>query len=1552
MSDGDARIEDVLALAPLQEGLYSLSHLSGDDDVYTIPFVVDIDGPLDTARMRRGIEALLRRNSNLRAVFWDEDLPRPVQIVPSAVELPWYEIDSTPADLDAVTADEIRGGFDLSRGPALRVLLVNLPADHGVERRRMIVTMHHILIDGWSLGLFFTELRALYQSGGATDTLPPVRPYRDYIAWLATQDMQQAQRSWVDYLAAIDGPLMVADGGATMGIDRGVDSAEVSAPAEITRFALSAAETARLRRWARTQGLTLNTVVQFAWTLVLSRLTDRRDVVYGTVVTGRPDQIPGVDRIIGLFLNTVAVAFRFGSGNSVVAECARLQRESAAMREVGYLSLSSVQRAAGHSALFDTMFVFQNAPMEDAFTTATLDGGVTLRPVMTENLTHYPLTVVSHLLGEELLVVVEAVRESVPYLPGDIGAAMLAVLRGLPESAHAACEDLDVLPAPEISVLRDTAATPPAESSETGGATSVFTLFAEQAAATPEAVALTTDDVVLTYRELYQRSMRLAHDLTAAGVGPETVVAVLLPRGPQAIVTILATLAAGGAYVPVDLSLPATRIESILRQARPHLVVADTDHGDLLGARPVLRLDDPDVVRHIDARPVRAPQYGQHPASSAYLIFTSGSTGEPKGVIGTHEALISYFLDHRQRVYRPATARLGRKLRIAHSWSLSFDASWQPLVGLLDGHALHLFDDEAMRDAQRLVDGMDRYGIDMIDTTPSLLRQLTAAGLLRRPPAVLALGGEAIDSHLWEQLRALPEVAVHNCYGPTETTVEAVVADVTAIESANPDAGAPTIGSPTAGMSGYVFDSRLRPVPVGVTGELYVAGPQLARGYTARPGGTADRFVADPYHPGRRMYRTGDLVRRRPDDRLTYLGRADAQVKVRGYRIEIGEVETALRMLPEVADAAATVSRRGGGAGLIGFVAGASGSAPDPVAMRAVLAKHLPPYMIPARIVVVTALPVTVNGKLDVRELERLAEAASSTAGGSAGAAPVTPTEKTLSDLLADVFDGSAPGVDEDFFALGMDSIVAIALVNRARRAGLSVTARVVVANPTIRDLAAAVDRGAAQVGASDEATYGQVPPLPIVSWMYEHGNYRRFTQNMLLSVPEGVSAADLGVMLQAVLDGHDVLRSQLTHTAAGPRLTTRAPGAVRAADVLTRIVDVPGDTTGADLREATHAALDEIDPDTGDMVRAAWFRRPEGGDLLFLAIHHLVVDVVSWHILTADLSAAWERIRSGAAPKVLDELTSYRTWSQLMRQRAEGLVEPGHPERSRNQESPVATRSLSSGDQRAYWAAQVRGSDPAVGSRKPDPAIDTWASLQATVVRTPVATTASVLRGSTRDDGVREALLTALTITMASWRRERAEDHTGGALIALESHGRADDVVGADTSGTVGWFTTVFPVRLGAGELAVDAASAEADPGAVVRLLAAISGHISEIPFNGLDFGLLQQVAGVHELTGVAEPQVEFNYLGRADLMRNDGADWSIVTDDTFAAAMPIAPEPDLPLRYALDVVAGVEGGPDGPVLTTQWRWSSTLFTSADAARLAELWNRSITAVAAAVDR
>ncbi|MGW4529571.1 amino acid adenylation domain-containing protein [Nocardia sp. NPDC004340] len=1502
------RIEDVLALSPLQEGLFSLSRLAGDGiDLYTMQFVVDIDGPLDTGLLRRSAQAMLDRHPNLRAAFWDENVPRPVQIVPAHAEMPWTEQDARPEEFDDLAAAERRVPFDLSRGPALRVLLLTVPE---TGARRMILTAHHILMDGWAVAIYFTELLAVYQAGGSVAALPKPRPYRDYIAWLGAQDTAAVTQRWTDYLAELTGPLLLA-GGAPIAAD---------AVPEKTRLLLSAADTEAVRSWAGAHGLTLNTAVQFAWTVLLGRLTDRRDVVYGTTISGRPDQLPGVEGMVGLFINTVPVTHRLDRELSVVEQCARLQRECAAMRDIGHVSLSSVQRAAGHGTLFDTLFVFENAPIDDAIRTVTAPDGARFRPVEMESLAHYPLTVVAHMSGDELLVQFEAMPAALPYLPAEgLGERLLAVLRQLPGIGAAAPDALSVLTDAERAAFA-AAETPGVDPAEPADA--VWELFERQVAATPEAIALQdSSGLRLTYRELRELAARQAVEFAGRGVGAESVVALVMPRSPRSIIALLAAFAAGGAYVPVDTTLPASRIESILRQANPALVVtdaatrADLDPEGTVLAGSVLVLDDSLVAQGLSGEHVATPPVVRHSDQLAYLIFTSGSTGEPKGVAGTQAALMAYFADHRDRVYGPAMARLGRPLRIAHAWSLSFDASWQPMVGLLAGQAIHLFDAVEMRDAHRLCAGMIASDIDMIDTTPSMFAQLNAAGLVDRELPVLALGGEAIDAALWARLRELAlsassgrgGTAVYNCYGPTETTVEAVVAPIAEFET-------PTIGTPNAGMSGYVLDSMLRPVPGGVVGELYLSGPQLARGYIGRAATTSDRFVADPFRPGRRMYRTGDLVRHLPHGGLGYLGRADAQVKVRGYRIEIGEIETALRRLPGVDTAAVTVVRRAGGASLVGFVVGRADRVVDPVRTRAALSESLPAYMIPARVLALPQLPVNANGKLDGPALTRLAEAALADTGSDT--APRTATEKELAELLAELFDGRAPGVDDDFFALGVDSIVAISLVNKARRRGLTLTPRMVLATPTIRELAAALD--AAETAAAEKvADYGAVRPLPVVSWMYEYGNYRRFTQTALLRLPTGIDRQGIEAALQGVLDGYDTLRSSLTDTEDGTCLVTAPPGTVRAADILTQITD-PADTAEA-VHSVARVLMDEIDPRTGDMVRAAWFSGTDQGDVLLLTIHHLAVDVVSWHLLIAALG-------EGAA---LPESTSYREFSGRMAERAES--------------AEILSQS-------AYWRDQLDAPDPAIGRRIPYPDTDTWSSLRVATAVTPVPVTERVLASLTRDEGVREFLLTALTVTLASWRRERAQDPAHGALIALEGHGRADDLLGTDTSNTLGWFTTVFPVRLGAGAT-VDIERAEQDPAAARALLDAVTAQLSAIPNGGLDYGLLRYTTGVPELATARHPQVEFNYLGRVDLSGQAADSWSLLTGP-LNESLPLDPEPELPLRYALDVIAGIGSTPEGPQLTTNWRWSETLFTEAEATRLTELWQRSLAALAAAAQR
>ncbi|MEU9807842.1 amino acid adenylation domain-containing protein [Mycobacterium sp. NPDC050853] len=1513
------QIEDVLALSPLQEGFFALSQLADESvDLYSMQFVADIDGGLDVDLLHRSAQALLTRHPNLRAAFWDRGLPKPVQIVPAHADIPWEEHEAQPKEFDDIALSERRRPFDLGKGPAIRIVLLSVP---GESRHRMIVTTHHILMDGWAIAIFFSELLAAYQADGSVDGLPAVRPYRDYIAWLNAQDTAAATERWTRYLSTVSGPLMLADG---------VVAAHDSVPQK-SQFLLTPEETVRLRQWTAVNGLTLNTVTAFAWALVLGRLTDRTDVVFGTIVSGRPKELPDVERMVGLFINSVPMVHHIDYSTSVIEQCAQLQREAAAMRDIGYLSLSALQRGEGSAALFDTLFVFENAPIGDAAQAVEMADGARFRPVEMESLAHYPLTVVSHMHGDSLLVLIEAIPEAIPHVSGaSIGERVISVLRQLPEIGDRTPDALDVLTARECAeiVVMPSAADP--------SAASVWELFAAQAAENPDGLALTVQsteaDKRYTYAQLHADASRLAAELGAHDIGPESTVALVLPRSTDAVVAILAVLAAGAAYVPVDIGLPAARIESILRQSDPKLIITVGEHRDIAGGGyPVLALDEPVSMERISGRPATVPAVGGHREQSAYLIFTSGSTGEPKGVIGTHGALMSYFADHRDRVYRPATARLGRKLRIAHAWSLSFDASWQPMIGLLDGHTVHLFDAESMRDAHRLVHGMAEHGIDMIDTTPSMLAQLSAAGLLDRELPVLALGGEAIETALWNRLRSLSGTAVYNCYGPTETTVEAVVAPVK-------DYSEPTIGTPNQGMAGYILDSRLRPVPDGAVGELYLAGAQLARGYAGKPAVTAGAFVADPQRPGQRMYRTGDLVRRLPHGGFAYLGRADSQVKIRGYRVEVGEIESALRLQPGVQTAAVTVVRRAGGATLVGFVVSQQEMAEFNSSRTLMsLADRLPSYMMPSRLVVLERLPVTVNGKLDGDVLERLAlDALSGGAAEGAAAQPGSTTECALCECCAELFDGTAPGIDEDFFSLGVDSIVAISLVNKARKRDLMITPRMVLAAPTIRQLAALIDERADRVNRSEivdslagEADYGEVPPLPVVSWMYESETYRRLSLSVLVRLPEGIDSPRIEQMLQLLLDGYAMLRSTLVDTPDGPRVVTREPGVVRAESVLSRVELPAREATHAAITTAARDAFDALNPWSGAMMRATWLADAEAGDALLLTVHHLAMDVVSWHIVLGYLADAWHTVESGGVPKTPMEFTSYRQWSQLMQQRAS---------------------SADVSRQRDYWRAQVSGADPELGSRHADPVRDTWGTLQTTAIPTPVDITARLLASLNKPEGVYGFLLAALAVTVASWRAQRGQDPAAGTLVSLEGHGRADAELDTDTSGTVGWFTTVYPVRVGGGEVAIDVDQAENDSAAAGRLLGAVAAHISEIPHQGLDYGLLRYAERSVELASARDPQIQFNYVGRMDISGIDDRPWSLITGSRSLAVPPDS-EPDLPLRFAINIGSAVMTTAEGPQLVTNLQWSSNLFTSADADQLARLWQRSVAALARALD-
>jgi len=1464
-------IEDVMALSPLQEGLYSLTALAefteGEpaDDPYVIGMAADISGSLDVALLRDCAATMLTRHPNLRASFFSRGIARPVQIVPSRVELPWRDVAAADEDVAALEADERRRPFDLERLPAMRFLLIELPD----SRWRLVITAHHIVIDGWSLPVFVTEMMILYRAGGDPAALPVApRPYRDYIGWLASRDQEASQRVWREHLARLPGPTLLS---AAFG---GEDTArQPSRLPRRTELQLDAMATERLVMGARSRGVTLNTLLQMAWAVILSRLTDRADVVFGVTVSGRPAELAGVETMVGLFINTVPLRVRLEPAARVGEQCLVVQRDSAMLREHSYLGHAQLRALGGVGEMYDTLLVYENFPTGGMAAGDELTGtGVTFRPAAVESLTHFPVVLAAHMADDGLVLMVEVIDGALGNTTAaTLGHRLLATAEQLLARWDRPLRDVSVLLAEESAPLIG------ADSVRAQPGQGIHTRFAAIASRTPDNPAVTWAGGTLSYRELDVAANRLAGTLAAGGAGAETPVAIKLSRGPDYIVAILAVLKTGATYVPLEPGMPAERVNSILRQSGATIVIDETFAAN--------------CGRTDEFAPVAV-----NPQQAAYVVFTSGTTGEPKGVIGTHAAVGAYADDHLDSVLRPAAARLGRPLRIAHAWSFAFDAAWQPLVALLDGHVVHVVDEHTQTDAEALVAVIAEHGVDMIDTTPSMFAQLRSAGLLTRVPlSVLALGGEALGGAAWSFIRTecrRTAMTAFNCYGPTETTVEAVVAAIDEYDE-------PSIGHPTRGTRGYVLDSALRAVPFGVAGELYLGGAQLARGYLGRAPETVQRFVADPFVAGERMYRTGDVVRRQPDGSLQYVGRADTQVKIRGHRVEPGEIAVALESHPRVRQARVVVRERHGVPRLTGYVVSDSPvGSPSVSELRRMLVARLPRYMVPQRIVVVDDIPLTPNGKLDEAALAATDVAAWAESGGTE---PETATEAVLTELLTGILQVSRIDPDADFLELGLDSIVALTVVQSARRRGLALRARLVLECSSVRELAAAIDAEATEAAEAAirtpdaETESGPIPLLANAHWLYEFGDPRRLAQAEAIRLPVGVTGEQLRTALATIMDGHEVLRSRLDRATMTLHAGQPAEFLIEAA--------VPGDLPAA-VAAHTGQAIDSLDPERGKLLAAAWLRPPTGQSVLVLAAHVLAVDPVSWQVVLGELAATLHALIAGKAPAPVREHTSYRRWVHAMIERAESL------------------------DSEPYWAAQLDGDDPDLGRRRLTPDADRAGGLLVHTAMLDLDTTARLLKSG---QPFFEVLVAAASRMVTRWRQLH-DQPTPPPLLALETHGRADVLFDGlepsggrvvDTTETVGLLSAIYPLRV-----------ETEDPRQVRELLAAIPG-------DGVDYGLLRYLRRdtARRLAGFSGPQLLLNYLGRADVGGTSGL-W---LDRTLLSGVSPLPEPELAVRYELSLVATVLGGGDHQVLVTQWRSLPDILDESDIATLQTLWTQAL---------
>ncbi|MFE9102021.1 amino acid adenylation domain-containing protein [Actinomadura geliboluensis] len=1028
-----SQLEDILPLSPLQQGLFFHALYDSGHDVYTAQIVLDLRGPLDAAALKAAAQTLLRRHANLRAGFRQRKEGSPVQVVHRAVRLPWRDEDlsALPEPGREARARELADAerarpFDMAKPPLLRFMLIKMADD----LHRMVFTNHHILLDGWSTPVLQTELFALYLAEGDDTGMPRVAPYKNYLAWLAAQDRAAAEDAWRTSLQGVHEPTLVAPGAPEPG---------TGAPGRV-RTQLTEELTTALSARARAQGVTLNTVLQLAWGTLLSTLTGSSDVVFGAAVSGRPPELPGIEQMIGLFINTLPIRVRVRPADTVAEALARLQDEQAALMPHHHLGLADIQRLTGAGTLFDTMTVLENYPFDADAAGADL-GGLTLRDVDGYDATHYPLTFAA-VPGRGLSLRIDHRPDL--FTGEDAERLMRRLLRVLDAIAHK-----PDLPLGRVSVLDDGERADVLENWQgrrTGRAPGTLTgRFAEQRAKTPDATAVRAAGASLTYAELDARANRLAHRLIELGVRRESRVAVLLERSADVAVASLAILKAGGAYAPLHPGQPADRIAWAIGEVGAPVLIVDgamRDRAAALGtAARVIAVDDPETA----AAPDTDPAVPCHPDQLACVFFTSGSTGLPKGVMITHRDAVGLATDGRLRG--------GAHDRVLVHSSHAFDAStyelWTPLLrggtavfappGPLDGAAL-----------EEIIRTEDLTAAFLTTTLFNLVAE-------ERPHAFARLrevltGGEAgSPAAMRKVLAACPDTEVVHMYGPTEATTYATAAPQRA-PLADPAERTPVLGRPYDDMRMYVLDQGLRPVPPGVVGEAYIAGSGVARGYLRRPALTAERFVPDPFGaPGDRMYRTGDLVRWRPGGDLEYVDRADFQVKIRGFRIELGEVEAAIAAHPGVANVAVIAREEAPGhKALVAYVI-----APTTDGLREFVKERLPEYMVPAAFVRMDTFPVGPTGKLDRRALP-----APDYSGAAAGRDPRTPDEERLCAVVAEVLGLDRVAADASFFDLGGDSIAALKLVTRARQAGVELTPRDVFTHQTVEALVKAGDPG------------------------------------------------------------------------------------------------------------------------------------------------------------------------------------------------------------------------------------------------------------------------------------------------------------------------------------------------------------------------------------------------------------------------------------------------------------------------------------------------------------
>ena len=1432
-------------LSDAQQRQWLMMQLAPESTAYNIPTAIRLKGDLSIESLRQSITQVVSRQDTLRTRY------PAINGTAAPKLLPMPEIDLNRVDLSHLTvqaqrteiADHIQQQaqqpFDLAEGPLWRSQLLRL----GDREHILLFTLHHIIADGWSMGVLLEELTAFYQAHQSGEDFSAVFPplpvsYTDYAVWQKSLDLSDQRDYWKQQLHGIE-PLIALP----TDCPRPAEPAKAGASYE---FRLSQRETAALHRFSRQNRVTLFMTLLAAFKVLLHRYSGLSDLVVGTPIANR--RRAELEGLIGLFVNTLVIRTQLKNNprfTDFLTQVRNVTLAAYSHQDLPFEQLIEaleISRSQSHTPLVQAMVALQ-APLKGSSLP-----GLDWSPLLIESTTaKFDLTLdmretENGLIGRWEYRSDLFRADTIHRLAGHFR----SLLKALPEQGELRVSALPMLSHAEVEQLQSWRQVP---SAQPVPKESIHHLFEAQVVKTPEAIALTHSQTKLTYRALNHSANQLAHYLHQQGVRLETPVGIWAVRSPEIIIAILAVLKAGGTYIPLDPHYPIERLTWMVEETQMALLIVGSPDIPVPSAiqTAVPTVDLSDISEKIAACPTTnfsvaiAPKVT--PESLAYILYTSGSTGRPKGVCTPHRGVT-------RLVKSPGYVTLTASDVVLQAAPLTFDASTFEIWGaLLNGGRLVLLSAQSPS-LEALGQAITSEQVTTLWLTSGLFNLMVDEQLesLRSVRQLLAGGDVLSVSHLRKALEALSNTRIINGYGPTEGTTFTCCHSVTAsdIDSTVP------IGYPLAHTQVYVLDAALQQVPAGVPGELYIGGAGVARGYLNRPTLTAERFIPNPFYDVRQrsgsehfyLYKTGDRVRYRADGALEYLGRLDQQVKVRGFRVEPGEVEAALATHPAIRQAAVVVSGENADqkrlvayletskTHLDASISATSVISADKVPatslkIRQFLLQKLPDYMIPAKFIWLSDLPLTPNGKVDKHALpvpQWNTSQDDSPDNRSSRTADELAIEKTLIETWTALLPADTVGIYDNFFDLGGDSILAMQIVSRASQLGLTLSPKSLFQYQTIAELAAIVQQEDS-ITAAQTMVAGEVPLAPIQRWFFEQdlAAPHHFNQSLCLALPNDFSREALEGAIAHIHHQHDALRLRFSQTASGWK------------QHLSEDAETPEiawfDYAHLSLAEQnraiarqTHALQTRLNLQDGPLVSVGIFSLGTAQpSQLFMAIHHLVIDGVSWRILLDDLQIAYQAAKANSPMQLAPKTHSYRQWVTELVERA---------------------NSLEIGGDQGYWQAiaQTQPTKIPQDFQGEENAIE---STQVAVATLSPELSQSLLQKvpSVYNTQITDALLTAFTQTLTEWT-----GHTT-ALIDVESHGRFSERL--TLSRTVGWFTTLYPVSL-----SFSPADTLADN------LKAIKAQLRAVPNQGISYGLLRYIVQAEGLT--VTPPISFNYLGQ----------------------------------------------------------------------------------------